>query len=318
MTDSSTLQTGSATAEYDQTATGGDAGASSQQRQGQQQSPLSQVSQWLGQLGGQGQQGDVPDAERYAAIAAGAIATLLGVRHRSIPGLLVAGAGGALLYHGITGRSVIGRPLGADAEGDSADGGDGQGFMARQRQRLDRGVSVSECFTIGKSREELYGFWRDFTNLPKIMTHLQEVRILDGSDGRRSHWVSRAPAIAGGKVEWDAEMTDDVPNERIAWRSLPGADVENAGEVRFEDSPRGTIVRVRMQYRTPGGQIGRYLAKMLGESPERVVREDLRHFKQYMEVGELPTLIGQPHGTCMGHGVEYQENNSYMPPPNAR
>jgi uncharacterized membrane protein len=222
--------------------------------------------------------------------------------------MVITGVGGALLFHGITGRSVIGVPLGADAEGDAAEGPD------RARRRLDRrGVSVSQAFTIGRSREDCSRFWRDFTNLPRIMSHLEEVRVLDEGDGRRSHWVATSPF--GGKLEWDAELTEDEPSERIAWQSLLGADVDSAGSVRFEDSPRGTIVRVRMRYVAPAGRLGGWVSTLLGENPDRIIREDLRNFKRVMEIGEVLTIQGQPRGTCTGHGKRTHEWTRYAMPP---
>jgi uncharacterized membrane protein len=234
----------------------------------------------------------VGDAERYAAFASGALIALLGIRHRSVPGLLLAGVGGALLYHGATGRGLFGYSFGGDASGDAA---------TATRDRLNRGVRVTQAFTItNKSPQELYQFWLNFENLPRFMTHLESVRVLDD---RKSHWVAKAPSIAGGSVEWDAEMTEDVPNERIAWRSLPGADVDNAGVVRFEQNPRGTIVRVDMRYVAPAGRLGSFVAKLFGEGPERQIRENLRNFKQLMEVGEVPSIEGQSRGTCMRFGT---------------
>src|SRR5215813_8452629 len=90
------------------------------------------------------------------------------------------------------------------------------------------GIRVEKSVIINRERSDLYHFWRNFRNLPQIMNHLQEVRELSPT---RSHWVAKAPA--GIKVEWDAEITCDQENELIAWRSLEGATVANAGSVRF-------------------------------------------------------------------------------------
>ena len=195
------------------------------------------------------------------------------------------------------------RLMGIDTNTEDAD--------AAQARLESRGVEVSHAFTINRPLEDLYKYWRDFTNLPRIMTHLEAVRVLDE---RRSHWVAKG--AAGRQVEWDAEITEDVPNEKIAWRSLPGADVDNAGSVRFETSPRGTVVRVEMRYVAPAGAVGRWIATLLGQSPDRQIREDLRNFKRIMETGELPTILGQSNGSCTGQGRPYSENNSYLAAPN--
>jgi uncharacterized membrane protein len=143
---------------------------------------------------------------------------------------------------------------------------------------------VRKSIIINRSPEELYQYWRDLENLPRFMQHLESVRVT--GDGR-SHWVAKAPA--GTSVEWDAEITEDRPNERIAWRSLEGADVDNSGSVEFRPAPgnRGTIVRVEIEYNPPGGAIGALVAKLFGEEPGQQAQEDLRCFKQVMETGEV-------------------------------
>ncbi len=148
-----------------------------------------------------------------------------------------------------------------------------------------REVTVYHAVTINKPASELYAFWRDFQNLPRFMDHLKSVEVIDQ---QRSRWRAKAPA--GMKVEWEAEITEDTPNERIAWRSLPNADVDNHGSVNFTAAPggRATEVRVHLEYVPPAGQLGRYVAKLFGEEPEQQVKDDLRHFKQLMETGEIP------------------------------
>jgi len=169
----------------------------------------------------------------------------------------------------------------------------------------DRGaVRVTQSVVINRSPEELYRFWRDFQNLPRFMKHLESV---EQTDERRSHWVAKAPA--GATVEWDAEIVTDQPNEVIAWRSLEGADVENAGSVRFESLPagRGTLVKVQLQYFPPAGAIGASLAKLFGEEPEWQIKDDLRRFKQVIEAGEIITTEGQSAGRASGTSWKYDQ-----------
>jgi uncharacterized membrane protein len=114
-------------------------------------------------------------------------------------------------------------------------------------------------------------------------------------DDKRSHWVAKAPG--GTTVEWDAEIVNEIPDELIAWRTLSGADVISNGAVRFRASAgRGTVVQVTMQYEPPLGTVGKAVAWMLGKEPSQTVREELRHFKNLMESGEIPTTDGQPRG----------------------
>jgi uncharacterized membrane protein len=159
----------------------------------------------------------------------------------------------------------------------------------------DRAIRVNRAITINRSAEDLYRFWRDLTNLPQIMHYLEAVTPLDG---RRSHWKAKGPL--GVSIEWDAEITEDQPDLRLAWRSLPNASVQNSGSVRFEAAPgkRGTVVYVELHYNPPGGPVGAAFAKLFGRAPEQEVAHALREFKQMMELGE----IVQSDSTVKGWG----------------
>jgi uncharacterized membrane protein len=123
------------------------------------------------------------------------------------------------------------------------------------------------------------------------MDHLESVTMLDEN---RSQWVAKGPA--GTKVEWDATIHNEIENELIAWRSLPGADVDNAGSVHFTLSGNGTEVRVVLSYDPPAGKVGAAVAKLLGEEPSQQVEEDLRRFKQVIEAAETPGRMRNPVG----------------------
>lgn len=165
---------------------------------------------------------------------------------------------------------------------------------ARTSGSKDRATGAKASTTVNLAPEEVYGYWRDLEHLPVFMDHLHWV---ETTGERRSHWVARGPG--GSTVEWDAEITEDVPGELIAWRSLEGADVPNNGTVRFAPAAkgRGTEVTVELDYRVPGGSIGSAVAKLLGEEPSQQVRDDLRRFKQALETGEVVRSDGTPGGT---------------------
>jgi len=144
-----------------------------------------------------------------------------------------------------------------------------------------------------RTPQECYQFWRDFENLPRFMRGLESVQRLDE---RRLHWVAKGAASA--RSEWDCEITEDRPGEALAWRTLSGAQVPNAGSVIFEPAPhgRGTIVRLSIHYSPVGGELSASLIKLLRQDPQSQVREDLRRFKQLLETGEIATTRGQPTG----------------------
>jgi uncharacterized membrane protein len=220
---------------------------------------------------------NVGDIERLATLLGGSTLALYGLSRRSLGGLTLALIGGALLYRGGSGHSVVYQALGvntADPTGGAP-------------------IQVAHVVTINRPAEDLYHYWRNFENLPGFMQHLESVRCVDDTQSR---WVARAPL--GGSVEWEAAITDDQPSAFIAWRTLPDSDVQHAGSVRFRPAPagRGTEVRVALNYTPPGGALGAAFAKLFGEEPRQQIADDLRRFKQMMEAGEVATVDGQPAG----------------------
>jgi uncharacterized membrane protein len=218
---------------------------------------------------------NVGTAERVASAAAGAALALFAVRRRGAR-LLIPIAGG-LIMRGLTGRCGVYRALGRNS--------------ARREQAASlvasvargEGIKVERSILIERPADELYAFWRDFENLPRFMEHLESVTVLTPL---RSRWTAHAPA--GTRVSWEAEIHNEIPNQLIAWRSLPGADVPNAGSVHFTPAGAGTEVRVVLSYEPPAGRVGAAVAKLFGEEPAQQVDEDLRRFKQVMESGDVP------------------------------
>jgi uncharacterized membrane protein len=225
---------------------------------------------------------NVGGIERLACAITGGGLAAYGLRQRSVGGLILTLAGAALLHRGSSGHCNTYKALGINTARRS----DNEAPVARD-------VHIEKSIIIDKSPEELYRFWRQFENLPRFMRHLESVSC---SGLNRWHWVAKGPA--GTKVEWDAEVYNEKPNELIAWRSLAGADITNAGSVRFEPAPngRGTMVKVVLNYNAPGGKVSALLAKLFGQEPGQMIEEDLRRLKQVLETGEVATIEGQPSG----------------------
>lgn len=173
------------------------------------------------------------------------------------------------------------------------DGGRHGGRHGGRQDDRQGSQHVRHSVSINRPPEACYRFWRDLARLPTFMRHLESVSIIDE---RRSHW--RACGPAGSRVAWDAEITDDQPGQLLGWRSVPGADVENAGSVRFipVNGGRATVLQVQMSYHPPAGRAGALVARLFGEEPAIQMRDDLRRFKQLIETGEIPTTRGQPTG----------------------
>jgi uncharacterized membrane protein len=230
-------------------------------------------------------------AERLASLIAGALLVSRALtREKSWTSAATGLAGVALLRHGITGFSYTRRALGintADSEG------------SRPGVRHESGVRVDEAITINRPRQEVYRFWRDLSNISQFMENVESVSAVNG--GKRSHWVAKGPH--GKCVEWDAEIINEKENELIAWRSLDGADIPNAGSVHFKDLPggRGTQVNLELQYAPPRGAVGAFVARAFGEDPSSQIRDDLRRLKTRLETGVLLATHGQPVGAQIPH-----------------
>ena len=204
---------------------------------------------------------------------------------------------GGALRHGGPGR---GRTLAATA---AVAGRTALDLAAARRSRPSgvssfRGLELTAAVTVARTPQEVYDFWRGLERLPSFMAHLESV---EWTGEGRTRWTATAPL--GTTVTWDAELTEDVHGERIAWRSLPGADVDNSGSVRFEPAPagRGTEVRVHLRYALPGGRLGATVARLLGEDPHQQVEDDLRRAKQVLETGEVVRSDGSPEGSVARH-----------------
>jgi uncharacterized membrane protein len=171
-------------------------------------------------------------------------------------------------------------------------------YAAITRSRTRAMAETVGTTTIIKPPQEVYDRWRQLSSLPAFMAHLDEVRV---TGERTSHW--RTVPVGGRCIEWDAEITEDVPGQRIAWRSTDNADVWNEGTVSFREAPggRGTEVHVRIRYAMPGGRLGQLMARLLGEDPRQQLDDDLRRFKQVVETGEVVRSEGAPAGKRARH-----------------
>lgn len=139
---------------------------------------------------------------------------------------------------------------------------------------------ITKSIEIRKPVEDVYGFWRNLSNLPLFMSHLKSVTVLDN---RRSRWETTGPA--GSTLSWEAEITADRNNEFISWHSVADSEVDNAGSVSFERLPieDGTRITVTLAYNPPAGALGESVARLFREDASRQVEDALRRFSDVME-----------------------------------
>ena len=223
------------------------------------------------------------DTERQLALIGGSLLTLLAVRQRSWPALMLGTVGAGLLVRGLTGESLL-HKIGLD--------GNARELLPEPLQTP--GLQVKETLTINCPPARAYQFWRNLENLPRFMNFLESVQA--GEDGR-SHWIVKAPP--GITLTWDAEIVADEPDKLIRWQTLPSTTaVQHSGEVRFKSAPagRGTEVTADLRYEPPGGVVGEAFGYLTNGVTEQLIREQVRRFKAVLETGEVPTIDGQPSG----------------------
>jgi uncharacterized membrane protein len=212
---------------------------------------------------------NVSREERKWSLLGGVAMIALGLAQSGSARALGLLAGGALLYRGSTGHCPMYRALGINPRGVS----DRPGVHDQAGHKIVRSVAIQ------RPRAEIFAYWRNLENLSDVMSHVKSVQV---HDARRSHWIVRGPG--GSVLEWDAEIINERQDELIAWESLPGSQIPNAGSVWFESRPDGgTRVKVALEFEAPSGELGVLIASLFGEAPERQLEDDLLRLKERLE-----------------------------------
>ncbi len=144
-----------------------------------------------------------------------------------------------------------------------------------------KAVKLEESITISRTRTELYEIWHNFDQLAGYLDDLESVVPIGGG---RSHWIVVIPG--GRRVEWDAELVNDLPNDLIAWKTVGAPDVSHAGSVHFRDAPNGAEMRVVIDYEPPGHTLTHLLSAfthIFGRSPQAKLRLEMERFKARVE-----------------------------------
>src|SRR6266508_866311 len=212
------------------------------------------------------QQSNWSPATRLLSSVGGSLLTLYGLTRRGVAKPVLSTAGLVLTARGVTNldtRSLLGLGMGENA------------------------IKVQKAINIDAPVDEVYRFWRNFENFPRFMNHVKEIRIA----GDVSTWKVAGPA--GVPVEFQSHITRDVPNESIAWETVPDSQVHHAGFVRFDENHEGgTRVTVQMTYVPPAGAAGHAVAQLFGVDPRQAMHEDLIRLKSLLEEGKTSTDEG--------------------------
>jgi len=212
---------------------------------------------------------NVGERERIVSAIAGGTLLVFGLTRMSVGGLLLAAVGAALGYRGLTGHCDAYERLGIDAGG-------------ARRNVGNLGVKIDEAIVVNAPPQRVYDVWRNLENLPRLLSHVERVEVLDRT---RSRWTVKGPG--GARGSWDAELINDKPGELIAWRTRDSTLVNHAGSVTFEPAGSGTHVRVSLQYDPPGGRFGHAVASLVSADAGSQVAHDLAEFKRALEEGRL-------------------------------
>jgi len=212
---------------------------------------------------------NVGEKERLVSAIAGGALAVYGLSRKSLGGLLLAAFGGALGYRALTGHCDVYERLGIDAGG-------------AHRNVGNLGVKIDESIVVNAPPQRVYAIWRNLENLPRLLSHVERVEVLDPT---RSRWTVKGPA--GAQISWDAELINDKPGEIIAWRTTDSTLVNHAGSVTFESAGQGSRVRVSLQYDPPGGRFGHVAASLVSADAGSQVAHDLGEFKRAVEEGRL-------------------------------
>lgn len=214
---------------------------------------------------------NVGDAERLGtAFAGGALVVsglALGIYRRSILGYALAALGAGLSARSVTGYCPVYAALGTN-----------------RRTGPVKPVMIEESIVVARSTADVYAFWRDLRNLPRVLRHVEDVRPFDAE---LSRWTAK---LGGKRFEWDARIVTDQPGELIGWRSIEGADVDNAGSVRFIplDGGRATELKVTLTYLPGPGLAGKAAGLLARKITARQVAKDLLDFKRTLEGDIVP------------------------------
>ena len=206
--------------------------------------------------------------QRLASVAGGIMLIGSAFNKNSSRRFLKAAVGCYLAYKGIAGKRSF-----------------GEVYHSLEKVAAGRSLNIRVSMVINKPREEVYAMWRNLSNLPLFMKHLQRV---EEQDELFSNWVMEIPGKMG-TLQWHAEIIKEREGEMIAWQSLPGSSIENAGKVGFRDSlgGQGTTVDVVLTYHAPLGKAGEQVARIFTPVFKRMIEEEIRGFKDFVESNEI-------------------------------
>lgn len=215
-----------------------------------------------------------------------------GVRRKRLPEFLqqswsptarvLAGCAGAgLIAYGATHRKLIGKILGVNGAILLARSVLNTRFRSIIGADGTAGLRVQKTAYISATTTELYEFWKNPQNYPKIFAHVKQI-----TPEQNGIFLWQVAGPAGIPLSWKGRIMRLVPDERIEWNSLPGSTVENHGVIHLEAQKDGrTRVQVDMSYNPPAGLLGHAVAALLGLDPRSAIDQDMVQLQSLFERG---------------------------------
>ena len=231
-------------------------------------------------------------AGRWLSVLGGGALLFYGIVRHNLSGTTLATLGGGLLYYGACGKLPF---IGGPDKHSNAEQSISTNVSAIPG---NKGIRVHRSLTINRSPEELYTFWHDVEQAPAYIPTVDTVK---KTGARTSQWRAISPFPPHKTVQWNSELLEDKPGELIAWHAHGKSTIGNAGKVTFTPATggRGTTVTLELDFFEPKEFLNLTQNKLTGKLAEYTTLEMLRHFKDLMEAGEIPTVKGQPTGA--GH-----------------
>lgn len=206
---------------------------------------------------------NVPYAERVLSLLSGGLLLLSAVNKKNGFGLLQALSGGYMLYRGYSGNCPV--------------------YTALDKPKVAnpvKNLNIRVSMLINKPRKEVYAYWRNLENLPRFMSHLEEVVDLGNN---LSRWKAKVPGDII-PLQWEASIVKEEKNDIIGWQSLVNSSVQNAGKVEFFDAGRNaTELNVVISYIAPLGAAGAAIMHLFNNKLEELIRKDILNFKDHFE-----------------------------------
>lgn len=208
--------------------------------------------------------------EKVGTVAGGLMLGYLGLQKLNIANFIVSAGSALFVYRSILLQHGIPKPPKPDIPGSD-----------------DLPVNIRQSILINKPREEVYRCWRSLKKHHGVLRHLDEIIYIDGH--KRYQWEMSLPTGLG-KVQWVAEITEEIENSSISYRTSRSSDISHSGQINFRDIPdgKGTEMQVTIDYYPPVGDIGRGAAKALHAYIGRLILEELERFKHWMEKSTIP------------------------------